>query len=119
MAGSSIIKLPFSLKPALIILIIILALGCTKTDPEIVGAWDNVKASEIVEFKSDGTGVFTYSNGQNPPLAFSWKQVVKNSYILDVNFMGTRKTLTATINGTSLGIESTMGLELYQKHTNH
>jgi hypothetical protein len=103
-------------KPVLIILSIMFALGCAKAGREIVGVWDNVKATEIVEFKQDGTGVFTYPNSQNPPLAFSWKHAAKSSYILDVNFMGTKKNLAATITDNNLRIESSIGNELYQKH---
>jgi len=134
MAEPSVKKAPFALKPVLTIqtvrdrmhgflsicipvLLIALILGCSKANPEIVGIWDNIKAPESVEFKPDGTGVFTYRDSGNPPLTFAWKQVVKNSYILDVNFMGNRKNLTATIHSSTLGIESTTGEELYQRHT--
>lgn len=116
MPESSVKKSLFSLKPFFIIMTIMLALGCTKAGSDIVGAWDNVKAPEVVEFKADGTGVFKYPNNQNPPLAFSWKQAATTSYILDVNFMGARKNLTATISDQRLSIESTQGRELYQKH---
>ncbi len=116
MTESSVKKSSLFLKSTFILLTIMLALGCTKTGPEIVGAWENIKVPEIVEFKPDGTGVFTYPNSQNPPLVFSWLQAVKNSYILNVDFMGSRKTLTATISDKRLSIESTLGKELYQKH---
>lgn len=115
MTDSSVHPSPFSLKAALIILTIMVALGCAKANPEIIGAWDNVKAPEIVEFKPDGTGIFTYPNSRNPPLVFSWKQTVNNSYTLDVNFMKSQKALTATIRDKGLTIESSMGKELYQK----
>ena len=113
------LKLFFTGKPLNVIsaaLIITLTLGCAKGDPEIVGRWDNIKAPESVEFKPDGTGVFTYQNSQNPPLVFVWSQAIKNSYILDINFMGSRKNLTATIRSGTLGIVSTTGEELYQRH---
>jgi hypothetical protein len=116
MTESYVKKTTLFLKSAFILLAIMLALGCTKAGPEIVGLWDNVNAIEIVEFKPDGTGVFTYQNSQIPPLAFSWKRAVQNSYIMDVNFKGSGKTLTATVSGKGLSIESTMGKELYQKH---
>lgn len=119
MTESSVQKSTFSLKPSLIILIIMFVFGCTKPGPEIVGVWDNVKSPEIVEFKPDGTGVFNYPKSQNPSLSFSWKKGLDNSFILDVNFMGTQKTLTATIRDKSLSIESSMGKELYQKQIRH
>ena len=117
MSESSVKNAASFWKPALIILVVMLALGCSKAGPEVVGVWDNVKAPESVEFKTDGTGMFTYPNRQTPPLSFSWKNTVKNSCTLEVNFNGTSKTLTATVKDKSLEIESTMGKELYQRHT--
>ena len=100
----------------IIMAIILLAFGCTKAEQEISGAWMNVKSPEIMEFKADGTGVFMYPKSQNPPLAFSWNHTATNKYVLNVDFMGTRKNLTATVNGKSIEIESALGKELYQKH---
>jgi hypothetical protein len=102
-------------KSALAVMLLMMALSCSKSGSELVGVWDNTRSHEIVEFKQDGSGVFMYPNSPNPPLTFSWNQSSKNNYILDVNFLGTRKTLTATINDKSMSIESTMGRELYQK----
>jgi len=100
-------------------MLLMMALSCSKSGAELVGVWDNAKGHEIVEFKPDGSGVFTYPNSQNPQLAFSWNQSSKNNYLLDVNFMGTRKSLTATINDKSMSIESTLGRESYQKRIRH
>lgn len=119
MTESSMKKSSLLLKSAFILLILMLALGCTKAGPEIVGLWDNVNAIEIVEFKPDDTGVFTYKNNQIPPLAFSWKRAVQNSYVLDIDFKGSRKTLTATVSSKGMSIESAMGKELYQKRISH
>lgn len=106
------------MKPAFIFLsVILLALGCSKTNQDVSGEWLNVKSAEILEFNPDGTGVFMYPKSQNAPLAFSWKRTATNKYVLDVDFMGTRKNLTATLDGKSLGIESTLGKELYQRYT--
>lgn len=98
-------------------MLLMLALGCSRSGSEPVGVWDNAKSHEIVEFKADGSGVFMYPNSQNPELTFSWNKASKNSYLLDVNFLGTRKNLTATISDNKMSIESTMGQELYQKRT--
>jgi len=106
-------------KSALAVMLLMMVLSCSKSGSELVGVWDNTKSHEIVEFKQDGSGVFTYPNSQNPPLTFSWNQASKNNYLLDVNFLGTSKTLTATINDKSMSIESTMGKELYQKRISH
>lgn len=102
-------------RSALAVMLLMLALGCSKSGSELVGVWDNTKAHEIVEFKADGSGVFMYPNSQNPELTFSWNQTSKNNYLLDVDFLGTRKNLTATISDNKMSIESTMGQELYQK----
>jgi hypothetical protein len=107
------------MKPVFAGLLLMLTFSCSKSGSELVGVWDNVKALEIVEFKADGSGVFTYSNSKNPPLTFSWNKTSKNNYFLDVNFMGTRKSLTATINDKDMSIESTVGKELYQKRISH
>ncbi len=118
MSKSSVKNAASFWKPALLMLAFMLALGCAKAGPKIEGAWDNAKVPETVEFKTDGTGMFTYPNKQNPPLTFSWKHTVKNSYVLEVNFNGTSKTLTATVSDKGMEIESTMGKELYQRHIN-
>ena len=119
MANYSFINLTRLLKSTLAAMLLMMALSCSKSGSELVGIWDNTKSPEIVEFKPDGSGVFTYPNSQTPPLSFSWKRAEKNSFIMDVNFMGTGRTLTATIKDNSLSIESTMGKELYQKHISH
>ncbi len=117
MSKTSVKKPLFFLKSAFIILsVLLLALGCRKTDQEIVGVWVNVKQPEILEFKAGGTGVFTYPKSQNPPLAFSWNHTATNKFVLDVNFMGTKKNLTATVNGKNMEIESALGKELYQRY---
>lgn len=106
------------MKSAFIILAVILfAFGCTKTEQEITGDWMNVKSPEILEFKTNGSGVFMYPKSQNPPLEFSWNRKETNKYVLDVNFMGSKRNLTAIVNGKSMEIESALGKELYQRYT--
>jgi len=115
MTSNSCMHLKKLVKSALAVMLLMLAVGCSKSGAGAVGIWDNTKAHEIVEFKADGSGVFMYPNSQNPELTFSWNQTSKNNYLLDVNFLGTRKNLTATIHDNKMSIESTVGQELYQK----
>ena len=103
---------------ALAAMLLMLAFGCVKSGADITGILDNAKVQEVVEFKQDGTGVFTYPDGKNPPLAFTWKRSVNNSYTLDVDFIGTKRTLIGTVQDKFLQIESTMGKELYNKRVN-
>lgn len=107
------------LRAAFVVMLLLAAFGCSKSGAELIGIWDNTKAPEIVEFKADGSGVFTYPKTQNPPLTFTWEQDTAHKYILDINFMGTKKTLTAVTSDKGLSIESTTGKELYQKHISH
>ena len=116
MANNSINNLTRLLKATLAVMLIVMALSCSKKDPELVGIWDNTSSPEIVEFKPDGSGVFTYPKSQNPPLVFFWKQAEKNNYVLEVNFLGDSRTLTATVNDKGMSIQSNTGKELYKRH---
>ena len=116
MTNNSINNLTRLLKATLAVMLIVVALSCSKKGPELVGIWDNTSSPEIVEFKPDGSGVFTYPKSQNPPLVFFWKQAEKNNYVLEVNFLGDSRTLTATVNDKGMSIQSNTGKELYKKH---
>lgn len=119
MTNHSLKHLTRLLKSTLAVMLLLMAFSCSKSGSELVGVWDNVNAPESVEFKPDNSGMFTYQNSNNPPLAFSWKETSKNIYILDVDFMGNRKILTTTVSDKGLSIESAMGKELYKKHVSH
>lgn len=99
----------------LAIMLITIVFSCSKPGSELVGTWDNVKAPEVLEFKQDGTGIFLYPKTQNPPLTFKWKQTAKNSYTLDVSYLGSLKTLTGSLKDKTLGLESNVGIEVYNK----
>lgn len=116
MTNNSINNLTRLLKATLAVMLIVMALSCSKKDPELVGIWDNTSSPEIVEFKPDGSGVFTYPKSQNPPLVFFWKQAEKNNYVLEVNFLGDSRTLTATVNDKGMSIQSNTGKESYKRH---
>ncbi|HEY3307063.1 MAG TPA: hypothetical protein VGJ93_01285 [Desulfuromonadaceae bacterium] len=105
-----------ALKTILCLLMIALALSCSKPAPEIVGTWDNAKAPESVEFRPDGTGTFIYTNQQNPPLNFTWRQTEQNKYLLNIDFMGSKKVLMGTVKEKALNLEGNMGTEMYNKH---
>ena len=115
MANNSINNMTRLLKATLAVMLIVMVLSCSKKDPELVGIWDNTSSPEIVEFKPDGSGVFTYPKSQNPPLVFFWKQAEKNNYVLEVNFLGDSRTLTATVNDKGMSIQSNTGRELYKR----
>ena len=119
MTSSTCTLLKRLVKSALAVMLLMMAVSCSKSGTGPVGVWDNTKGHEIVEFKADGSGDFTYPNSQNPQLTFAWKQSSKNNYLLDIDFMGTRKTLTATIDDKNMAIESTLGRELYLKRISH
>lgn len=89
--------------------------GCHKRTPELVGIWNNNKVPEVVEFKSDGSGVFSYQGNSNPPLKFVWKEKGKNTYLLSIDYLGSRKELLATVQNKSLVLESNTGKEFYSK----
>lgn len=96
-------------------MMLLFVFGCSKSDSGVTGKWYNVKAPEIVEFKQDGTGSFSYTNNQNPPLTFAWKQTADNNYAIDVTYMGNKRTLIGRLDGTSLNIESNVGVEVYAR----
>jgi hypothetical protein len=89
--------------------------SCSKPDSELIGTWENAKAPEVLEFKQDGTGVFTYPNNATPPLNFVWKKTAENSYALEVNYMGNNRIITATLKDKALSLTSNMGIETYKK----
>ena len=115
MTNNSINNLTRLLKATLAVMLIVMVLSCSKKDPELVGIWENTSSPEIVEFKPDGSGVFTYPKRQIPPLVFFWKQAEKNNYVLEVNFLGDSRTLTATVNDKGMSIQSNTGRELYKR----
>jgi len=103
------------LTAAIGIMLLLLVFSCSKSGSNLTGKWYNVKVPEIAEFKQDGTGSFSYSNNQNPPLIFSWKKTADNSYSIDVNYMGSKRILTGKLDGKNLNIESNVGIEVYSR----
>lgn len=101
------------------IMVFMVLSGCGRSGTELVGIWDNAKAPEVLEFKKDGTGTFSYPQNQNPPLAFAWKQTARNSCTLTVDYLGNKRILTGTIKDKALSLESTAGREEYIKRATH
>lgn len=66
-------------KSALAVMLLVVVVSCSKSAAELVGVWDNSNAHEVVEFKADGSGVFTYPNSQTPQLTFTWNQASKHN----------------------------------------
>ena len=102
-------------KIKIILLVLVLLIGCSKSGPEIIGVWDNAKAPETVEFRADGTGLFVSGNQQNPPLRCTWKQTSKINYLIEIDFQGSKKILMATVKGKAMNLESDVGNEMYNK----
>ena len=94
------------MQATIVIMLVALALGCSK-EPELVGRW------ELIEFKSDNSGVMQGKNLQ--PLMFAWQETAKNSYKIDVNFEGQKKNLKAVVQNGTLLLEGEGGKETYRK----
>lgn len=112
--GYSLWKFLAGLICALSFLMLVTA-GCRRGTPGLVGIWNNNKVPEMVEFKSDGSGIFSYQGNSNPPLKFVWKKKGEHTYLLNIDYLGSRKELLATVQNTSLVVESTTGKEFYSK----
>ena len=65
-------------------------LGCNQGN-DVTGKWKNTNLPETIEFKKDKSGIFTVQNA--PSLPFKWKILGDGRIQLDINFMGTAKTL--------------------------
>ena len=91
-----------------------LALGCSKK-PEVVGTWENTTVQELMEFKSDNSGII---QGKSlPPLKFVWQETAPHSYQLDVDFQGQKKSLKCVVQDGVLVLEGTGGKETYKKRS--
>lgn len=100
------------LQATIVIIMVVFALGCSKKT-EVVGTWENTTVQELMEFKPDNSGVI---QGKNlPPLMFTWKETAPNSYHLDVDFQGQKKSLKAVIQDGILALEGSGGQETYKK----
>jgi len=96
----------------LVIIVVTLSMGCTKKN-DLVGTWENTTVQELIEFKSDNSGTI---QGKNlPPLNFAWKELSKNTYILDVDYQGQKKGLKGIMQNDSLILEGEGGKETYRK----
>jgi hypothetical protein len=102
------------LQAAIVCILIALALGCSKK-PEVVGTWENTTVQEMMQFKPDNSGVIQGKN--QPPLMFVWQETVKNTYNLDVDFQGQKKSLKAVVQDGTLVLEGSGGKETYKKQS--
>lgn len=69
--------------------------GCSKADTRLVGKWKNQSLPEIVEFKSDKTGIFLVKD--NPPLSFTWRIDSGDSVKIDVPYQGHVRSLSGNV----------------------
>jgi hypothetical protein len=92
---------------------ILLAFGCAKSDLKVTGTWANVRAPETIEFKKDKTGHFAVKD--RPSLPFKWDAAEGDRVKIDVNFMGTTRTMYGKIDDGMLVVESAGQKETYQK----
>lgn len=69
--------------------------GCSKADTRLVGKWKNQSLPEIVEFKSDMTGIFLVKD--RPALPFTWKIVSGNNVRIDLPFQGQIHSLAGNV----------------------
>lgn len=95
-------------------LLVLITAGCNRKS-ELVGTWSNDKVPEIVEFRADGNGMFSYQGNSNPPLRFTWKESGKGKYLLNVDYMGTGRVLVAALQDKTLIVEGDAGKEFYSK----
>ncbi|GFE59084.1 hypothetical protein [Geobacter sp. AOG1] len=69
--------------------------GCSKADTRLVGKWKNQSLPEIVEFKSDKTGIFLVKD--SPSLPFTWTVVKGSEVRIDIPFQGQVRSLTGSV----------------------
>ena len=98
----------------IVIIMAVFAFGCSKK-PEVVGTWENTTVQELMEFKSDNSGVI---QGKNlPPLMFVWQETEPHSYNLNVDFQGQKKSLKAVVQDGTMVLIGTGGEETYKKRS--
>ncbi len=69
--------------------------GCSKADSRLVGKWKNQSLPEIVEFKSNNTGIFVVKD--SPALPFTWTIVKGNEVRIDIPFQGQIRSLPGRV----------------------
>lgn len=88
-------------------------LGCTRSETTLTGTWTNVQTPETVEFKSDQTGLFVVKD--KPSLPFRWSLVDNGRVKMDINYLGTVKTLYGKIDNGTIVMESDGVKATYRK----
>lgn len=81
-----------SLAVAVLLLVVI---GCSRTESKLVGKWQNENLPETLEFLDNKTGIFEERN--RPPLPFKWS-IQDNKVRLDVAIGGTAQPLMGELN---------------------
>jgi hypothetical protein len=69
--------------------------GCNKDNNRIVGKWKNQSLQEIVEFKSDKTGIFLVKG--SPSLPFRWTMATDDNVKIDIPYQGESRTLMGNL----------------------
>lgn len=70
--------------------------GCSKADTRLVGKWKNQSLPEIVEFKSDKTGIFLVKD--SPPLSFTWAIESGDNVRIDIPYQGKIQSLSGNVD---------------------
>jgi hypothetical protein len=95
------------------IVLFLFVFGCTLSEHNPTGTWENVQTPETVEFKSDQTGIFVVKD--KPSLPFKWALVENGKVKMDINIHGMIKTLYGKVDNGSFVMESDGVKATYRK----
>jgi hypothetical protein len=85
------------MKFAVVILLLMPLLGCSKPESKLVGTWVNERTSSSIEFNSNKTGVIHQRTQANVPsdLAFTWTMLGDKQLRVEVTVPGAPAPATA------------------------